>query len=493
MSKTDFGVEVQKATGPLVLAVDVGSTASRGSLYDQLGLPVGQRHKVGHSFDTSSDGTSTIDPDQIVSEVVEIIDELTERAAKLPIAAVAMDTFSSSLVGVDGMGRALTPCYTYADSRNAAQVREICAEIDTERAQQRVGTRQHTSYLPARLRWARKAVPQYRKVHRWLSLGEYIHQQLLGTAAASTSVASWTGMLDRRTCKWDREMLSVAGIHADQLSGVHHPDQPVTPVTTVGDRWKKLADAVWFPVIADGVASNLGTGADDATSIAAAAATSGAMRIVLPGTPRKIPSGLWCYRIDRDRSLLGGALNDVGRLASWLEDTLKLSGDLDEALHTDPDPDSPITLPYLTGERATGWAAQAHLSHTGIRASSTPDQIARSAMEGVAFTYARVAEQLQQSSPGVTRILASGRVSTELPGLMQLLADALGTPVTPVTIKRATLHGTALHALEVLSPGTERAEPTHAKTCEPRGKFAELLTERREVFEENYRLLVSGS
>jgi hypothetical protein len=33
----------------------------------------------------------------------------------------------------------------------------------------------------------------------------------------------------------------------------------------------------------------------------------------------------------------------------------------------------------------------------------------------------------------------------------QVVADVLGTPVQPVTVKRATLHGTALHAPEVLA------------------------------------------
>lgn len=492
MAKTDFEVEVKRATGPLIVAVDVGSTASRGCLYDQTGLPAGQRHKVTHAFDTADDGRSTIDPDQVVAEVVEILDALTEQAGKQPIAAVAMDTFASSLVGVDGMGRALTPCFTYADSRSAEQVRQITSEIDPARTQQRVGTRQHTSYLPARLRWARAAVPEFDRVHRWLSLGEYVHQQILGTAAASTSVASWSGMLDLRTGRWDREMLSLAGIHRDQLSPVHHPDQPLTPVCQVADRWRKLADAVWFPVIADGFASNLGTGADSPRTIAAAAATSGAMRVLLPKIPKKIPSGLWCYRVDAERSLLGGALNDVGRLASWLEDTLNLPDGLDAALTGEPTVDAPITLPYLTGERATGWAARARLSQVGVTASSTPESLARSAMEAVAFTYARVAEELQKSATGVEQILASGRVSTDLPGLLQLLADALDTPVTPVTIKRATLHGTALHALEVLSPGGERAEPTRGRTYEPRAEFAEVVAERRERFERTYDQLVEN-
>ena len=54
-------------------------------------------------------------------------------------------------------------------------------------------------------------------------------------------------------------------------------------------------------------------------------ATTGAMRVPVHGIPEEIPSGLWCYRIDRSRSLLGRAVNDVGRVVNWLESTVQLS------------------------------------------------------------------------------------------------------------------------------------------------------------------------
>jgi gluconokinase len=62
------------ALDPLVLALDVGSTASRGDVYDAAGRPVqGGRRKVPHAFRTSADGASEIDPDQVVDELGQII------------------------------------------------------------------------------------------------------------------------------------------------------------------------------------------------------------------------------------------------------------------------------------------------------------------------------------------------------------------------------------------------------------------------------------
>ena len=40
--------------------------------------------------------------------------------------------------------------------------------------------------------------------------------------------------------------------------------------------------------------------------------------------PFRVPKGLWCYRLDRHRAVLGGALTDGGSAFEWLRSTLAL-------------------------------------------------------------------------------------------------------------------------------------------------------------------------
>src|SRR4051794_5250786 len=101
MSASAARVGLDDALDPLVLALDVGSTASRGDVYDAAGRPVrGGRRKVAHGFRTSAAGASEIDPDQVVDELAEIITGLAGERLRGRIAGVALDTFASSLVGV---------------------------------------------------------------------------------------------------------------------------------------------------------------------------------------------------------------------------------------------------------------------------------------------------------------------------------------------------------------------------------------------------------
>ena len=100
------------------------------------------------------------------------------------------------------------------------------------------------------------------------------------------------------------------------------------------------------------------------------------------GAAGDLPGPLWGYRLDQDRSLLGGALSEGGNLYAWLRDTLALpqDEDLDAALASMP-PAAPdlLFLPVLAGERRScgpvlrvwrsGWTRSIRLSGLCCRGS----------------------------------------------------------------------------------------------------------------------------
>ena len=493
MTATDDHVTLDAALDPLVIALDVGSTATRGGVHDASGRRVhGLQHKVLHAFTVAPDGTSVIDPDQVTTEIEQVLDAVTgDRRLGTRIAGVAMDTFAASLIAVDAAGRALTPCLTYADSRSADAVAALRHELDEHAVQQRTGTRLHTSYHAPRLRWLAGAQPRVvGAAVSWWSLGEYVLARLIGQPLAGTSTVAWTGLLDRRTGELDAELLAAAGLGAEQLSPPRDMTEPASSPAPA--RWPALARAVWFPVITDGFASNIGSGATDATVLTAATATSGALRVLLDGPADPLPSGLWNYRVGAGRTLLGGAINDVGRAVSWAQSTLRLSPELADVLTAPPSDATPLVLPYLTGERAPGWVGEARAVFGGVSAATDADVLFRGIVEGVAMTYARVADELHPAAPGVVEVAAAGRVSNDQPAWLQILADVLDRPVTHVTRRRATQRGSALLALDVLAPDVPRAPRSTGATYEPRPAHVEHYAGRRARFAGTYDALVRG-
>ena len=198
---------------PLILTIDLGTTSTRAMLFDATARPVpGCVSQVSNRLRTTSDGGAEFDADHLFDNVVTAIDQLLDGLdeADTPIAAIAMDTFVGNLLGVDEDGQPVTPVYTYADTRNARDAQALRAELgETGLAEShdRTGCMLHTSYLPARFRWLQRTRPDLdEQVARWISIGEYVQERLTEILSVSTSVASWSGLLNRRGLDMGRSL-----------------------------------------------------------------------------------------------------------------------------------------------------------------------------------------------------------------------------------------------------------------------------------------------
>lgn len=491
-----MSIPLGDSRGPYVLGIDVGSTASRAGLYDASGCPVkGSKQRVSHEFTTGMDGTSAIDPDQVVDECREVITGVVEFANshELKINAVAMDTFASSTILVDAAGQALTRCLTYADSRCGDYVHQLRKQCDEKDYHARTGVRFHTSYQPARLAWLQAEHPDLlEQTDKVMTMGEYVYFKLAGIAGQATSSAAWSGIINMHTGELDHEIFDALGLSTDLFQQPFDPDQPGWPADS---EWPELNGVPWFHSIPDGWPSNVGPGAIDETTVAVAAATSGAMRVILSTIPDSVPDGLWCYRVSSTSCIVGGALNDVGRAVAWMERVLGPveHEDLAQHLLEAPTHDDPVVLPFFSGERATGWAANARASITGITDDTSALDMWRGIFGGIAVSYERIYDQLDEAGASAERIIASGRVTTDLTEWLQVLADNLEMDVIPLAMKRATLRGTALIALDVIDPGGERAVPPFGEPYHAHEDRAEHYRAMRKEFDKLYDDLVADS
>src|SRR5439155_608014 len=246
---------------------------------------------------------------------------------RLPIAAVATSTFWHSLLGLDAGGQPVGPIYLWLDARAGSAAAELRRRLDERAVHARTGCVLHWSYWPAKLTWLSQAEPELvRRVKRWVSFGELLLERLTDQRGPSVSMASGTGLLNQHTCRWDTELLASLPIQASQLES-----EPV-PLTATGqlratcaERWPALRGVPWLPAVGDGACSNLGAGCATEEWFALMIGTSAAERVVWrPSGEFQIPWGAWCYRVDAQRVVLGGAMNDGGNLWDWLRHALRL-------------------------------------------------------------------------------------------------------------------------------------------------------------------------
>jgi gluconokinase len=338
--------------------------------------------------------------------------------------------FAHSVLAVDRDWRPLTPILGWRDTRSADAAEWLRRRLDPEAVHARTGGYLHPAFWPAKLAWLAQAEPEtFRDAAWFVSFSDYLR----GVPETSVSIASATGLLDLTTNDWDGELLETLGLDAERLPRL--VEQPV-----------------WL----DAACSNLGAGCVGRGRAALMVGTSGALR-VLYETERPQPrDGLFLYRCDERRVIEGGALSDGGNLHRWLARTLAADG-------SEPRENALTFLPFLGGERSTGWDPDATGAITGLTFDTTAADIRQAALEGVAFRFAAIADLL----PEVTEIVATGGALNRDRRWVQVMADALARPVTLSGVEEASLRGAAVAVLaapgeaplgDVFHPREERAE-----------------------------------
>src|SRR6266542_257742 len=464
------------AAKPLVLAIDIGTSSARVVLYDGRGQAVdGVVAQERYVIRTTADGAAEDDPDAAIERAARCVDAVLRQAGPLvaQIGAVAVDTLVSTILAIDAAGRPLTPLIPYADPRNAAEADALRRTLDERAVHDRTGCLLRTSYWPARLAWVRRTQPDvWRAAAHWITLGEYLELRLFGRCRVSFSVASWSGLLDRHRLAWDAPLLDLLGITPDQLSPVVDVGEPLSGLTgTYAARWPALRSIPWLPAIGDGAAANIGSGCTSHSRIALTIGTTGAIRAVQVDVPA-VPPGLWCYRVDRQYALLGGATSEGGNVYAWLRQTLRLgaAAAVEAALAACPPDGHGLTvLPFVAGERSPDWAGNVQATLHGLTLATTPIAILRASLEAVAYRFAVIEQRICGRADCAHRLIASGSGLLRSPAWMQIFADVLGRPVVASAEPEATSRGAAVLALYALGalPSLESAQVADGPVYEP--------------------------
>lgn len=436
-----------------ILGLDIGSSSVRGALFDARGAVMKKtlvREEI--RLRASGRGGSEADADATLKLVIKAIDDILECSTDIKgdITHIASCTYWHSLMGVDVKGKPTSPIYGWADTQSREYTPVLKKRFDETAVHDRTGAHFHSSFWPAKLLWLRKESPDvWAKTARWLSFSDYLTLRLCASAVTSISMASGTGIFDIHRCDWDTELLRYLKIKREQLPAITTTDADTLPLLPKSQkRWPRLKNARFFPPVADGVANNVGSGCVTKEKAALMIGTSGAMRVVYTGEPPKhIPQGLWCYRVDRTRVIVGGALSDGGGLYDWLKRNLRI--DLTdeqigrEVMRRGSEANGITFLPFLAGERSTGYNETAAGSIVGLKMSHDAIDILQAAMESVAERFADIFTRLQTVCP-VEKIVASGGALENSPIWRQMIADALGRDIEISVEPEASLRGAIL-------------------------------------------------
>lgn len=430
-----------------VLALDVGTSSVRAQQFGEAADEI--RAVAQYAYRDERD------PARVVELTRRAIDDAGGAGR---VDAVGASCFGHSLLALDKSGRPLTPILSWRDTRSADAADWLVRRVDAEAVHTRTGCQIHTSYWPAKLAWlAQEEGDVFRSAHRFVSFCDYLYAQLLRQEVpTSIAMATPTGLVDLSTRAWDEELLGVLGLDAERLPAIS--DAPVQG---------------WYPALLDGVCSNLGAGCVTRERAALMVGTSGAMRVVYESARPQPRRGLFLHWVDETRVVEGGSLSDGGNLHAWMEQTLK-DGGQGSVANRDPGSHGLTFLPLLGGERSPGWHRHAKGAVHGLTFETTPLDLRQAGLEGVAFRFAEIADLLT----GIEEIIATGGALLRDPDWVQIMADALGRPLTTSGVEEASLRGAAVVTLERL--GETPAPPPLGAVVEPRPDRVEAFRAARE-------------
>jgi len=481
-----------------IIGLDIGTSSVRAFLFDhqfshyqQIGL------KKTYQFATAEEGSVEVDPDLLLQLTCDCLDMLHAQMLEknLKPVAVGISTFWHCFVGIDHDAKPTTPIVHLLDTRSNKEVKELTRTFEASWIHAITGCMPHTSYWPAKLLWLQKARPQaWAKTVRWLSVGEYLLLKLTGQATDSISMISATGIWDQRKDDYCEELLEATKLKRDQLSPVEKLDQPSTSLLPAfASRWPLFHGIPWYPASGDGACNSVGSGCTTPQRFALMVGTTGAMRVVVKQRNVTLPAGIWGYRVNRDRAILGGAVSNGGEVFRWAARTFRIPENAEDEISShEPGSHGLTVLPFLAGERSPYWRPDLHAVIAGMSLSTTPADILQACLESVSLRFRQIYTLLARPLPAPEQIIASGGGLTQSKVWPRMMADALGHSLVECLEPEASSRGAAILAAEQMGllPNLDDVPVLLGRTLEPNEQhtaiYQRLLERDTQMFDALY-------
>ena len=440
-----------------ILAIDQGTTSSRAIIFDGSMKPVGVGQKEFTQHYPAS-GWVEHDPEEIWDSVVATCKTALKKADlhARDVAAIGITNQRETVVVWDkATGKPIHNAIVWQDRRTAP----LCAKLKKQGLEKKftrkTGLLLDPYFSGTKLSWL---LDNVKGARRRAEKGEllagtidsFLIWRLTGGKVHATDAtnASRTLVYDIQVNRWDAELLKILRIPASLLPQVKDcaDDFGVTQAKLFG---------VEIPI--RGVA-----GDQHAATIGQACFQPGMLKstygtgcfAMLNTGPDLVRSKnrlltTIAYRLDgKTTYALEGSIFVAGAAVQWLRDGIGVIGKAAESgkLAAQADPTQDVYLvPAFVGLGAPHWDAGARGALFGLTRNSGPAELARAALESVAFQTRDLLDAMKKdwkgADAGTVLRVDGGMVASDW--TMQRLADILDAPVDRPTILETTALGAA--------------------------------------------------
>jgi glycerol kinase len=453
---------LKKVMQQYMLALDQGTTSSRAILFDHSGgiLSVAQKEFTQY-FPQS--GWVEHDANEIWSTQIGVAAEAITKAGihTTQVAAIGItNQRETTVVWHRETGQPICPAIVWQDRRTADYCDQLKASGHSAQIQAKTGLVIDAYFSATKLRWILDEVPGARHMAQagqlcFGTIDSWLLWKLSGGKVHATDVsnASRTMLFNIHTLCWDDELLALFDVPASLLpevrssSEVYGYTQQILTASSIpiagmaGDQQAALFGQM---CIRPGMVKNTyGTGCFMLMNTGEKAVQS---QHALLSTIAWQINGVTQYALE-------GSVFIAGAVVQWLRDGLQLirSADEIEALALQADSTEGVYIvPAFAGLGAPYWNQQARGVITGISRGTGRPQLARAALESIAYQTMDVLEAMEADSGIRIAELRVDGGATVNNFLMQFQSDVLGCAVVrPQTTETTALGAAYLAGLAV--------------------------------------------
>jgi sugar (pentulose or hexulose) kinase len=482
--------------GPLLAAVDVGTTGARAAAIDPSGTLVAETRRP-YRTRAPHPGWAEQDAAEWGEHAVAALAALSGR---LPhperVAGIGLTGQCPTVAPVGADGRPVGPGMLYRDNRAVAEAREMRDALGPEHMHARTGHVAEAFHIGPKVLWLRRHLPDVYAATRWfLQPRDVVLRRLTGRVATDETHADATMFFDLRARRWADDLLTRfdvdPGLFPEALPSWETAAQlPAAAAAETGLR-------AGIPIVigaADSQCVAFGAGVVDPGPVSEMAGASSCLNSAVTEPLPDIRITHYSHVVpDRFTTELG--INTSGAAIDWAVRRLGYGGHAALAADAerlrrrmrrpgaDPRDLAPIFLPYLgDGERDDPDLRGAFV---GLSLRHDRPALAYAVLEGIAFGVHGALAGLEAAGSPVDELRIAGG-GGRLAALSQIKADALMRPVLALQADAAAI-GTALLAAGAAGmgdqvPGAVASVLRSARRYEP-SPAAERLRARREWYE----------
>ena len=459
----DSGTQSTKA---LALDAETGEIlASSQEAYDILGsLPNGHMEQ---------------DPCNWINAVRNVIgscvDALGER--KLEIKGIGVSGQQHGLVVLDENDDVIRPAKLWCDTSTIDQCQQFTRDFEGDAGLiELTGNTVLPGYTVPKILWMKqKEADNFAKIKTVLLPHDYINFWLTGVKRMEYGDASGTGMLDVRKREWCDQIIDyVDPALREMLPPLGSSLEPHGQLrSALIDEWGLAEGVIVSAGGGDNMMGAIGTGNVKTGTITASFGTSG----TLYGFSDKpaIDGGgevaAFCDSTDNWLPLV--CTMNVTVVTEQVRELFSMDIESLEELVSSAEPGAGglCFLPYLNGERTPNLPSGTGILH-GMRTDNlTPENLARSAMEGATLGLAYGLNRFRKMGmePSEIRLTGGGSNSAQW---RQIAADVFNVPVVPLATAEGAGLGSAIQAMRCCDGGSS----DYANLCD---KYVELDDSKR--------------